>query len=417
MDSKGLEVAFLKGCLEQQGQAVVVVDVGLSEPEGVLPDISRAEVAAAVGEEIVTLRRRRRDEVISAMGRGGAEVLRRLFERGELSGVLGLGGNQGTAIVCAAIRDLPLGLPKFVVSTVASGNMRPYIGASDIAVMFSVADLVGGANPVVEPVLRNAAAAIAAMSTRPAVSSASDKPLVAVTALGNTNAAVVRSVELLREAGMQVAVFHASGACGSAMERLIRTGRIAAVLELTPHELTEEVLATGVYQPVEAGRLTAAAEMGVPMVVAPGGLEYLCFGPLESIPPRLRRRRIYFHNISNANVGTTRQEMAKVGQALAERLNVARGAVAFVLPQKGWSIYGSAGGPLYDPELNAAFERALTRNLRPEIPVHKLPLEINDPEFAQYCCRLLLDFMKKEPASECATPPAIEVGAASRPEV
>ena len=303
MDSKGLEIAFLKSCLEQQGHSTVLVDVGLSEPQGVLPDISRAEVAGAIGEEVAALRRRPRNEVMSAMGRGGAEVLRRLFARGELSGVLGLGGNQGTAIVCAAMRELPLGVPKFVVSTVASGNMRPYIGSSDIAVMFSVADLVGGPNPVVEPVLRNAAAAIAAMAARPAVSSSSDKPLVAITALGNTNAAVVGSVEILRQAGMQVVVFHASGACGSAMERLIRAGRVAAVLEITPHELTEEVLETGVYQPVEAGRLTAAAEMGMPMVVAPGALEYFCFGPLESIPARLRRRRMYFHNISNANVG------------------------------------------------------------------------------------------------------------------
>lgn len=409
MDSKGPEVAFLKSCLEQQGQAVVVVDVGLFEPEGVQPDISRSEVASAIGEDTAELRSLPRNEIMSAMGRGGSEVLRRLFERGELSGVLGLGGNQGTAIVCAAMRELPVGVPKFVVSTVASGNMRPYIGSSDIAVMFSVADLVGGANPVVEPVLRNAAAAIAAMATRPAVSSDSDKPLIAVTALGNTNAAVVASLEILRKAGMQVTVFHASGACGSAMERLIRAGRFAAVLEMTPHELTEEVLEKGVYQPVEAGRLTAAAEMGIPMVVAPGGLEYFCFGPLESIPVRLRRRRMYFHNISNANVATTRKEMAQVGKVLAERLNRARGPVAFVLPLKGWSVYGSAGGPLYNPEVNAAFEKALTRNLRPEIPVHKLPLKINDLEFAQYCCRLLLDFMKKEPASECAVPRAVEV--------
>jgi uncharacterized protein (UPF0261 family) len=278
--------------------------------------------------------------------------------------------------------------------------MRPYIGASDIAVLFSVADLLGGPNPVVEPVLRNAAAAIAGMASLPPVSGSSHRPLVAITALGNTHPAVARSVEILRGAGFEIAVFHASGACGSAMERLIRAGRVAAVLELTPHELTEEVLKTGVYQPVEGGRLLAAAEMGIPQVVAPGSVEYLCFGPRESIPARFGRRRTYLHNLSNANVRTSRQEMRKVGQVLAERLNRAKGPVAMVLPLRGWSIYGAPGGPLHDAAADAAFVQSLTRVLRPDIPVHQLPLHINDPAFAQHCCRLLMEFLAKPDAFE-----------------
>jgi uncharacterized protein (UPF0261 family) len=344
---------------------------------------------------------------MAAMGRGAGVVLNRLWAHSELSGVLGLGGNQGTAVVCAAMRGLPLGVPKFVVSTVASGDMRPYIGACDIAVLFSVADLLGGPNPVVEAVLRNAAAAIAGMASMPPVEGSSDKPLVAITALGNTHPAVAKSVQLLRDAGLQVAAFHASGACGSAMERLIRAGRVAAVLELTPHELTEEVLKAGAYQPVEGGRLLAAGEMGIPQVVAPGSLEYLCFGPRESIPARLRRRRMYLHNRSNANVRTSREEMAKVGRVLAERLNRAKGPVAMVLPLKGWSIYGAPGGPLHDAAADAAFVQSVTRGLRKDIPFHKLPLHINDPAFAEHCCRLLLEFLAKpaalqaEPVGNC----------------
>jgi uncharacterized protein (UPF0261 family) len=395
LDTKGREVAFLKSCLKELGRSVVVIDVGLAEPDGVLPEISRFDVAEAAGADMSRLAGRPRDEVMATMGRGAGEVLHRLWAQAELSGVLGLGGNQGTAVVCAAMRELPLGVPKFVVSTIASGNMRPYIGASDIAVLFSVADLLGGPNPVVEPVLRNAAAAIAGMTALPPVSGSSKRPLVAITALGNTHPAVARAVEILRGAGFEIAVFHASGACGSAMERLIRAGRVAAVLELTPHELTEEVLKTGVYQPVEGRRLIAAGEMGIAQVVAPGSIEYLCFGPRQSIPARLRRRRTYLHNVSNANVRTSRAEMAKVGRVLAERLNRAKGPVAMALPMKGWSIYGAPGGPLHDAAADAAFVQSLTRTLRQDIPVHKLPLHINDPAFAEHCCRLLMEFLAK----------------------
>ncbi len=306
LDTKGREIAFLRTCLEERGRSVVVVDVGLFEPQGVVPDISRHEVAAAGGTDVSTLVQRPRDEVMATMGRGAGEVLHQLQAEHRMRGVLGLGGNQGTSIVCAAMRQLPLGFPKLVVSTVASGNMRPYIGASDIAMLFSVADLLGGLNPVVDSVLRNAAAAIAGMTASLAVAPPTAAPLVAITSLGNTHPAVVRAMELLRLAGFQVAAFHASGACGSAMERLIRAGRVDAVLDLTPHEVTEEVVGVGWYQPVDKGRLTAAGKMGIPQVVAPGGMEYVCFGPRESVPPGFRRRLTYYHNSLNANVRTSR---------------------------------------------------------------------------------------------------------------
>lgn len=394
LDTKGQEVAFLAACLEKRGRSVVVVDVGLFESQGIVPEIPRNEVAAAAGADVRTLVQRPRDEVMTTMGRGAGQVLRRLYAEGRLEGVLGLGGNQGTAIVCAGMRELPLGLPKLVVSTVASGNIRPYIGASDIAMLFSVGDLLGGPNPVIEFVLRNAAAAMAGMTAGPAVSSPSEASrLVAISALGNTHPAVTRAMDLLRAAGFQVAAFHASGACGTAMEGLIGAGRVAAVLELTPHELTEEVVGVGWYRPVRDGRLTAAGEMGIPQVVAPGGMEYVCFGPRESVPPRFRRRPTYYHNPLNANVRTSRREMAAVGRVLAERLNRSQGPVAVVLPERGWSIYGAPGGPLHDAAADAVFVRSLTRGLRGDIPVHRLPLHINDPAFAEHCCELLLGFL------------------------
>ena len=394
LDTKGREIAFLKTCLEERARSVVVVDVGLFDPQGVVPDISRHDVAAAGGTDVSTLVQRPRDEVMVTMGRGAAEILRQLHAEHRIKGVLGLGGNQGTSIVCAAMRQLPLGFPKLVVSTVASGNMRPYIGASDIAMLFSVADLLGGPNPVVDSVLRNAAAAMAGMTTGLAASpSSTAAPLIAITSLGNTHPAVVRSMELLRMAGFEVVAFHASGACGSAMERLIGAGRVAAVLDLTLHEVTEEVVGVGWYQPVDKGRLTAAGEMGIPQVVAPGGMEYVCFGPRESVPSGFRRRPAYYHNPLNANVRTSRREMATVGRVMAERLNQAKGFVAVVLPMKGWSIYGAPGGPLHDSVADAAFVRNLTRYLRRDIPVHRLPLHINDPAFAEHCCEVLRGFL------------------------
>ncbi len=394
LDTKGQEVAFLAACLEKRGRSVVVVDVGLFESQGIVPEILRHEVAAAGGADVSTLVQRPRDEVMATMGRGAGEVLRRLYAEGRLDGVLGLGGNQGTAIVCAGMRELPLGFPKLVVSTVASGNIRPYIGASDIAMLFSVGDLLGGPNPVIEVVLRNAAAAMAGMTAGPAVSPPPEASrLVAISALGNTHPAVTRAMDLLRAAGFQVAAFHASGACGTAMEDLVGAGRVAAVLELTPHELTEEVVGVGWYRPVRDGRLTAAGEMGIPQVVAPGGMEYVCFGPRESVPPRFRRRPTYYHNLLNANVRTSRREMAAVGRVLADRLNRSQGPVAVVLPEKGWSIYGAPGGPLHDAAADAAFVRSLTRGLRGDIPVHRLPLHINDPAFAEHCCELLRGFL------------------------
>jgi uncharacterized protein (UPF0261 family) len=395
VDTKGPEIAFLGDCLQAAGRPALVIDVGLFDPQGIAPDISRHDVAAAGEADIASLAGRPRDEIVATMGRGAGAILRGLHAAGRLEGALGVGGNQGTAIVCTAMRELPLGFPKVVVSTIASGNVRPYVGFSDIAMLFSVTDVLGGPNRVSEPILRNAAAAVVGMcgAAAPGTPQPSEGPLVGVTALGNTHPAVTRAMAVLRSHGCEAAAFHASGAGGSALEQLIAAGRVAAVLDLTPHELTEEVVGAGWYRPVTPGRLTAAGRAAIPQVVAPGGMEYLCFGPRESVPQRFRRRPTVYHNPMNANVRTSRQEMAAIGQAMAERLNQAKGPVAVVIPLKGWSVYGAAGGPLHDPVADAAFVRSLTRFLRKDIPLQRLPLHINDPAFADRCCALLLEML------------------------
>jgi uncharacterized protein (UPF0261 family) len=219
---------------------------------------------------------------------------------------------------------------------------------------------------------------------------------IAVTALGNTEPAASRAVKLLKERGFQAVAFHASGAGGSAMEDLIDAGLIQGVFDLTPHELTEEVVGAGAYQPVNPCRLTAAGKKGIPQVVSTGGLEYLCFGPRESIPIRLRKRKTYMHNPYNANVKVARKEMAAVGREMAGRLNTAVGPTAIMVPLKGWSVYGAPGGVLYDGAGNRILLAALREHLKEGIRLKEIDAHINDPAFVDACVDQLISYMEKE---------------------
>jgi uncharacterized protein (UPF0261 family) len=396
LDTKQGEVFFMKDLIRGRGHVPTVVDVGPLGPPLGDPDVSNEKVALAAGWRLPELvQTPGRDRIMKAMGEGAGRCLLDRFKNGRLDGVIAIGGNQGTAIASMAMGVLPIGFPKFMVSTVASGNIRPYVGNKDIGMVFSVADLVGGPNPVSRSILTNAVGAIIGMvehgerlTIRPG------ERTVAVTALGNTEPAVSHAMKLLQEAGFQAIAFHASGAGGSAMEELIEEGIIHGVLDLTPHELTEEVLGAGAYVPVRPGRLRPAGIKGIPMVVSTGGMEYLCFGPRDSIPFRLRRRRIYMHNPLNANVKVSRQEMAEVGRVMAARLNEARGPVAVLVPLQGWSVYGGPGGPLHDPAGNRALLRSLKENLRPEIVLEEVEAHINEPPFAELCVHRLLGFFQ-----------------------
>jgi uncharacterized protein (UPF0261 family) len=361
-------------------------------------DFSNKHVARLAGWKLAELvDTMQRDQIMIAMGRGAVKALQALLKADQLDGVIGIGGNQGTAIASMAMKSLPIGFPKFLVSTVASGNIRPYIGHKDIGVMFSVADLVGGPNLVSRSILTNAVAALIGMVEKGEKISLHHKEKnIAISALGNTEKAVQRISTSLRKKGFHVIAFHASGAGGTAMEELIEDGVFQGVVDLTPHELTEEVVAAGAYVPVRPGRLQAAARAGIPQVVSTGAMEYLCFGPRESIPPRLRQRKTYFHNPHNANVKTSRLEMSKVGKVMAERLNQAKGNTEILIPLKGASVYGSKGGPLYDPVGSSLLLKALKQNLDPAIPLREIDAHINDPEFADTCVSRFLHLFNQE---------------------
>lgn len=429
VDTKSAEAAYLRDRLRRHGWPVTVVDVGLDDVRhgGELVDVvdvPAERVASAAGHQLGAVRdRARRDEAMAAMATGAGRVLAALHDRGELAGVIGVGGNQGTAVAAGAMRDLPYGVPKLIVSTVASGNVRGFVGDSDIAMMFSVGDLLGGPNPVTAPVLRLAAGAVAGMAESaeaeiddtPCVrqtevhTSRSDghssqepgrRPLVAITAFGNTHAAVATAMERLARAGVESVPFHASGASGSAMERLVDSGMFDGVLDLTTHELLAELFPADIYAPVRPGRLTAAGRRGVPQVVVPGGLEYHCFAAADTIPPHLRDRPTHFHNPNNTNVRASPDELVAVAEEMAGRLAAAAGPAAILIPRLGWSEVGSPGGVLHDPTAGAAFTAELRRALPARIAVREFDSTINEPGFAAAAADTLLAFLSDGQAGE-----------------
>ena len=387
MDTKGPEASYLRDLVHSSGHEAILLDVSTrGEPQGAA-DISSEEILSRAGHSKADLAKKAvRGDIVSAMADGAALVMADLLAEGRIEGAIGIGGNQGSAIAATAMRALPLGFPKFLVSTVASGNIRPFVGHKDIAVMFSVSDFVGGLNSVTRSILANAAAAVIGMvdSGKP-LTPDRERTTVAITALGNTEKAAHRAIDMLEAAGLQAIAFHASGAGGSAMEELVQSGMIDAVLDLTLHELTEEVMGVGAYVPVTPGRFSVASGKGIPVVASTGGMEYLCFGPRSSIPEEMLDHVIYMHNPYNANVKINHEELLRVADVLAQRMNNAGPRTALLVPAKAWSVYGSEGGPFHDPEGTRLFLKRLQETLEPGVNCQVLDNEINDEEFVSAC--------------------------------
>lgn len=398
LDTKSSEAAYLQDAIEKDGRQVTVMDVGLGEAPEELADVTATEVASTAGASVDELRSEgQRDKAMEAMGKGAGELLLEKHRDGQLRGVIAVGGNQGTAIAAIAMQALPIGPPKLIVSTVASGNVRDYVADSDITMMFSVGDLLGGPNPVTRRILDKAAAAVVGMvAAEEQPTLANQTKAISITAFGNTHRAVVTAMEQLMTAGHSVVPFHASGACGSAMERLVEEGLIEGVLDLTTHELLGELFPEDIYAPVRPGRLTAAGRCGIPQVVIPGGLEYFCFGAPETIPSRLQDRAIHYHNPYNTNVRTSPEELRRVGGLMAERLNASHGPVSVLIPTLGWSEVGSPGGVLHDPDANREFIEALREGLDPVVSLQEVDAAINNDEFAELAAATLLDLLDKE---------------------
>ena len=374
LDTKGTEFAFLRDAIVAGGGSTLLIDCGTIGEPGAPPDIARDEVARAAGSDAARLKEAGdRGAAVETMARGVAVVVRRLFDEGKISGIVSLGGSAGTTIATAAMRALPFGVPKVMVSTLACGNTEPYVGTRDIAMLYSVVD-ISGLNRLSREVIRNAAGAILGMvAARTAPAPIDEKPVIAATMFGVTTPCVTQAREKLEAAGYEV-----SG--GQAMEDLVHDGLVAGVLDVTTTELADELV--GGVMPAGPDRLEVAGRLGIPMVVAPGALDMVNFGPIDSVPPKFSDRRFYKHNPTVTLMRTTPEEMAELGRRIGGKLSAAVGPVAFFLPLRGVSAIDREGQPFHWPEADEAFRTALKGALAGNVRLVELDLEINDPAFA-----------------------------------
>jgi uncharacterized protein (UPF0261 family) len=400
-DTKGEEHAFVAAAIRAQGHATLLIDIGGLGPPQVSPDITREQVAAVTGLDLPALvAKKDRGAMIAALAQAAPVFLAQLASEGKIDGVISLGGTGGTAIGTAAMRALPLGFPKVMVSTAASGNVAGYVGVKDIVMIPSIVD-VAGLNRISRKIFTAAAGAISGMVTAAqtvSAESAAEKPLIVASMFGNTTRAVEHARKILEAAGYEVLVFHATGTGGRTMESLIESGMVSGVFDLTTTEWADELVG-GVFN---AGptRLEAAARRGVPAIIAPGCLDMVNFGAPETVPAKFAGRNFYPHNPQVTLMRTTPAECEQLGRILAEKANLSTGPVTVLLPLRGVSVISEAGGPFYNLEADTALFTAIRRHLRPDIPIVELDATVNDPRFAEACVSALLNNIRKSSAAQ-----------------
>lgn len=399
LDTKGAEIQFLKDQIEQRGHRTVVIDTGVLGEPVFAPTVTRDEVAKAGGADLSDLvARNDRGTAVSAMSKGAEQIAQRLYQSGQLDAIIGMGGGAGTSVGTAAMRALPLGVPKIMVSTLASSDVRGFVGVKDVCMMPAIVD-ISGLNRISRGVFARAAGAICGMvETR--VSEAADKPMIVASMFGNTTKCVEAARAIVEREGYEVLIFHAVGSGGQTMESLIEAGLVEGVLDVTTTEWADE-LGGGV---LSAGphRLEAAARTGTPAVIAPGCLDIINFWGPETIPERYKNARIYKHNERQYLVRTNIEQSAELGRIIAGKLNASVGPVEVFVPLGGISVISSPGGPYHWPEADAALFEALRTQLRKDIPYHELDLNINDPEFAKAMADALLQMMRARSAARPA---------------
>jgi uncharacterized protein (UPF0261 family) len=379
LDTKGREAAYVKDCAQKLGIHSILMDIGtLGEPL-TPPDVPRGEVVEAAGyhwEHLI--KEKNRSLAIKAVQEGGAILARGLFEKDKFHGVLGMGGGTGTAIVTHIMRSLPFGLPKVVLSTVASRDIREYIGTKDIVMFHSVADILGS-NEFMRLMLGQAAYAVAGMIKKGSVIK-KETPMVAVTAYGINSVCAMQAEPLLRKRGYEMIAFHANGIGGMAMEEFIAQGLAAGILDLTLHEIADEMFG-GYCKGIGPMRLETAGRFGIPLVVAPGGLDNAVFSPYYPMPQQLQGRKTHIHDIRFC-VRMGPDEMKTFAHIVGEKLNRSKGPTYILIPKGGWSEADKAGMELFDPETNQILVEELRKIINPGIPIEEMDAHISDPAFA-----------------------------------
>jgi uncharacterized protein (UPF0261 family) len=395
LDTKGEEAFYLRRALDKEGVKVLVMDVGVFSSPVMEGDIQKEEVAVAGGQDIETLLQAKdKGKAIATMIRGATLMTKSLYEKGRIHGALSLGGAQGTIIGTTAMKSLPVGFPKLMVSTVASGKraFETYVGTNDITLMHSVVDFFGF-NSILRQVLSNAAGAISGMVKMGKIPTGSRRK-VAITIYGTTTPAGMAIVSLLQKAGYEVVAFHPNGAGGMAMERMVREGKFSGVIDLTTHELADELVGGG--HACGPHRLEAASDMKIPQIVVPGSIDYIVQGRFETLRPSFKRRTTMMHNPEMTFVKTSAKEMGELGRIIAQKLNRSHGSTRVMIPLKGFSYPNYQGRTFYNPEGVKAFSKTLKEEIKRKIPVLELPYHINDKGFALEVVREFIGMMERD---------------------
>ena len=390
LDTKGQEAQFIKEEIENRGHSVVIIDTGVVGKPYFEADVPREEVAKKGGRSLSELLKRP-DRTIAApiMAKGAKAIVLRMINDKRADGITSMGGTQGTTLATEVMRALPVGFPKVMVSTMASGNTAPFVDIKDITMLFSVADIMG-LNPITKKILSNAAGAVCGM-TESGIEIEITKPLVAITTVGITTQGAIRAKRVLEEAGYETIVFHAVGTGGRAMEDLMKQGLIKAVLDIATIEITNEMydalLAAG------PERLTTAGRLGLPQVVAPGAIAILVYGTPNTIPIKYKNRKIISHSPKITDVRINKDEQVAVAYEISKRLKDSKGPTVVMVPSKGYDSYSVEGMDFWEPDSDQAFVDVLKKELPANIPVIERNQDINDPEFAGEMARTLIEIM------------------------
>jgi uncharacterized protein (UPF0261 family) len=393
-DTKGDEFGFVRDLIQARGHEILLLDAGVAGEPRITPDISSAEVARAGGSSLEELRRQGdRGRAIEVMIAGVQSLVPELYEAGRFDGVLSLGGGAGTNIGTAGMRELPVGVPKVMVSTLASGDVRPFVDIKDITMIYPVVD-IAGLNKLSRRILANAAGAVCGMVEQE-IPVAEEKPLVAATMFGVTTPCVNAVREKLDQEGYELLVFHATGTGGRAMEGLIEDGYFRAVADMTTTEWADEVVG-GV---LSAGpeRMEAAAKAGIPQVISVGALDMVNFHAMDTVPGKFKNRTLYKHNPTVTLMRTTPDECREIGRRIAGKLNGSKAPVILLLPLRGVSAIDREGQPFHHPEADRALFESLKTHVNSSVQVIELDQHINDPEFADVAAGTLLKVL-----NECA---------------
>lgn len=393
LDTKGQEAQYMRDQIEALGDKALVIDVGVVGEPAARADITRAEVAKAGGTSLAELLEDPDREVAAPiMAAGATRIVSKLAEDGKAQGIVSMGGTQGTTLATKVMRALPYGFPKVMVSTMASGNVAPWVDIKDITMMFSVTDILG-LNPVMRTILANAAGAVCGMAAAEVPLEQGDKPLVAVTTVGITTIGAMKAIEVLEDAGYETIVFHAIGPGGRAMEQLMEEGVIGAVLDYSTIEVSNEM-----FDALLAGgdkRLTTAGDLGLPQVLCPGAIEVLVYNEPETVPPPFDTRTLIRHSPQITDVRLNGEEMAAVGKEVASRLGHTKDEAVFMIPTAGYDSYAVQGEGFYDPEADQAFVDALKANLPDNFTVLERDTHIDDPAFATEAAQRLIGLIEK----------------------